>query len=51
MSTKLWGGRFTGPTDPLMEAFDASIGFDRRLWRADIAGSGRPARPWALPGC
>lgn len=36
---KLWGGRFTGKTDPLMEAFNNSIGFDKRLWRADIVGS------------
>ncbi|MBI1294920.1 argininosuccinate lyase [bacterium] len=39
MSTKLWGGRFTGKTDPLMEAFNASLPFDQRLWRVDIAGS------------
>lgn len=38
-STKLWGGRFTGKTDPLMEKFNNSIGFDKRLWRADITGS------------
>ena len=50
MSTKLWGGRFTGPTDPLMEAFDASIGFDRRLWRADIAGSQAYARALGAAG-
>lgn len=39
MSTKLWGGRFTGKTDPLMEAFNASLPFDQRLWRVDIMGS------------
>lgn len=39
MTNKLWGGRFTGPTDPLMEQFNASIGFDKRLWQADIQGS------------
>lgn len=39
MSTKLWGGRFTGATDPLMEKFNASIGFDYRLWEADLQGS------------
>jgi argininosuccinate lyase len=39
MSVKLWGGRFSGKTDPLMEAFNASISFDKRLWRADITGS------------
>src|SRR5688500_16376517 len=39
MSTKLWGGRFTGATDPLMEKFNASIGFDYRLLQADLDGS------------
>ena len=32
-------GRFTGETDPLMEQFNASIGYDKRMWRQDIAGS------------
>ncbi|MFH1069457.1 MAG: lyase family protein, partial [Candidatus Glassbacteria bacterium] len=36
---KLWSGRFSGATDKLMEHFNASIGFDRRLWREDIEGS------------
>ena len=36
---KLWGGRFAGPTDATVEAFTASVGFDRRLYRQDIAGS------------
>lgn len=44
MSSKLWGGRFTGKTDPLMEKFQASIGFDHRLWKADIMGSQAYAR-------
>ena len=38
-STKLWGGRFTGATDPLMEQFNNSISFDKRMHAADIAGS------------
>jgi argininosuccinate lyase len=38
-STKLWGGRFTEATDAFVEAFTASIGFDQRLYRYDIAGS------------
>ena len=38
-SKHLWHGRFTeAPADSLM-AFTASIGFDVRLWRDDIAGS------------
>nr|CAB3223641.1 argininosuccinate lyase-like [Phallusia mammillata] len=36
---KLWGGRFDGRTDQLMESFNASISYDKRLWKADIAGS------------
>ena len=36
---KLWGGRFTEPTDASVEAFTASVGFDRRLYRQDVAGS------------
>ncbi|RKP33306.1 argininosuccinate lyase [Dimargaris cristalligena] len=40
MSTKkLWGGRFTGATDPLMDQFNESIHFDRRMFKADIMGS------------
>jgi len=38
-AAKLWGGRFTGSVDPLMEKFNASIGFDKRMWREDIEGS------------
>ena len=36
---KLWGGRFTEGADPTAARFTASLGFDRRLWRHDIAGS------------
>ncbi len=36
---QLWGGRFTKQTDELVYAFNASIGFDRRLYRQDIEGS------------
>ena len=34
-----WGGRFQEAPDVLMERFNASIGFDRRLLEVDIAGS------------
>jgi argininosuccinate lyase len=27
---KLWGGRFSGATDPIMEAFNNSLVFDKR---------------------
>ena len=36
---KLWGGRFKGGTDPLMERFSASIQSDRILYEYDIEGS------------
>ncbi|WP_370288708.1 argininosuccinate lyase [Siccirubricoccus soli] len=40
MSSHLqWGGRFaTGPS-AIMQAINASIGFDRKMWRQDIEGS------------
>ena len=38
-SSKLWGGRFSGETDALMRRFNDSVGFDIRLWDADIRGS------------
>ncbi len=36
---KPWGGRFEAPTDKLVEAFNASVDFDKRLVLEDIAGS------------
>ncbi len=36
---KPWQGRFTEPTDAFVEAFTASVAFDRRLYHHDIAGS------------
>ncbi len=39
MSEKLWGGRFSKSTDEMINDFQASIGFDKRLYREDIAGS------------
>ncbi|WP_019953579.1 argininosuccinate lyase [Yoonia vestfoldensis] len=35
----MWGGRFAAGPDAIMEAINASIGFDRRLAPQDIAGS------------
>ena len=49
-SEKLWGGRFTESTDAFVEAFTASIGFDYRLYRQDIAGSVAHARMLAHVG-
>jgi len=36
---KPWGGRFTEPTNELVEAFTESISFDARLYKQDIQGS------------
>lgn len=36
---QLWGGRFTKETDQLVYNFNASIGFDQKFYRQDIAGS------------
>jgi len=41
---KLWGGRFTEPTDAFVEAFTASVQFDQRMYRKDIEGSRAHAR-------
>ena len=39
MSNQMWGGRFASGPDAIMEEINASIGFDYRLARQDIAGS------------
>ena len=49
-SEKPWSGRFTQPTDSFVEAFTASVNFDRRLYRHDIAGSIAHARMLAHVG-
>src|SRR5947209_16367233 len=36
---RTWGGRFETKPDELMTRINASIGFDKRLWRKDIAAS------------
>lgn len=36
---QLWGGRFTKETDRLVQQFNASISFDQKLCKYDIAGS------------
>ena len=38
-SNQMWGGRFASGPDAIMEAINASIGFDQRLATQDIAGS------------
>ncbi len=47
---KPWAGRFTAPTDAFVEVFTASVGFDKRLYRHDIAGSIAHARMLAHVG-
>ena len=36
---KLWGSRFAGKTDELIERLNNSLSFDARLWKQDIEGS------------
>jgi len=43
-SHKLWGGRFSVPTDKALDALNRSIGVDYRLWAADI----RLSEAWAM---
>ena len=35
----MWGGRFASGPSAIMQEINASIGFDKRLYREDIAGS------------
>ncbi len=46
----MWGGRFAAGPDALMTAINASIGFDRHLYRQDIAGSRAHASMLAKAG-
>lgn len=47
---QLWGGRFTGKTDELMEKFNASLKFDKRMAKHDIMGSKAYAKAIAQQG-
>jgi argininosuccinate lyase len=49
-SNTMWGGRFAAGPDAIMEAINASIGFDRRLARQDIEGSRAHAAMLAATG-
>jgi argininosuccinate lyase len=46
----MWGGRFSAGPDALMEAINASIGFDRRLAAQDIRASRAHAAMLAAQG-
>ena len=50
LTNQSWGGRFTESTDAFVAAFTASVGFDQRLYRQDIAGSIAHARMLARVG-
>ena len=49
-SNKMWGGRFAAGPDAIMEAINASIGFDKRMAAQDIAGSRAHAAMLAATG-
>ncbi|MGJ8603603.1 MAG: argininosuccinate lyase [Marivita sp.] len=49
-SNQMWGGRFAAGPDAIMEAINASIGFDKRMASQDIAGSRAHAAMLAAQG-
>ena len=49
-SNQMWGGRFASGPDAIMEAINASIGFDKRMAAQDIAGSRAHAAMLAAQG-
>jgi argininosuccinate lyase len=49
-ANSMWGGRFAAGPDAIMEAINASIGFDQRLARQDIEGSRAHAAMLAATG-
>ena len=46
----MWGGRFSGGPSAIMQEINASISFDKRLYREDIAGSKAHAEMLAANG-
>jgi argininosuccinate lyase len=50
MANKMWGGRFSEGPSAIMAAINASIGFDKRLYAQDIAGSKAHAQMLAQQG-
>ena len=50
MKNRMWGGRFAEGPDAVMEEINASIDFDRRLFRQDVRGSVAHARMLAQTG-
>jgi argininosuccinate lyase len=49
-ANQMWGGRFAEGPDAIMQAINASIGFDKRLYAQDIAGSRAHAAMLAATG-
>lgn len=49
-ANQMWGGRFAAGPDAIMEAINASIGFDQRMAAQDIAGSRAHAAMLAATG-
>ncbi|MGR3543633.1 MAG: argininosuccinate lyase, partial [Paracoccus sp. (in: a-proteobacteria)] len=49
-ANSMWGGRFAAGPDAIMEAINASIDFDRRLYAQDIRGSRAHAAMLAAQG-
>jgi argininosuccinate lyase len=49
-SNSLWGGRYAEGPGAIMREINASIGFDRKMWRQDIRGSLAHARMLAHVG-
>ncbi len=49
-ANQMWGGRFAEGPDAIMTAINASIGFDKRLYAQDIAGSRAHAAMLAAAG-
>jgi len=50
MTNRMWGGRFRESPDAVMEEINASIDFDRKLFRQDIRASKAHARMLAATG-
>jgi len=50
MSEKVWGGRFRQSLDEILDRFNASLSFDKRLYAQDIAGSMAHCRMLARQG-
>jgi len=49
-SNTMWGGRFSGGPSAVMREINASLPFDKRMWRQDVAGSRAHAAMLAAAG-